>query len=109
MTSSPNLLLPVDIAICSRCLDPLNGRFLKCRNQTLTIELGDEIVEASLASALDRRRCGNRGKRDNRHWRGSRVAADRLGELKAVHAEHLDVGDDHIEALAALQSRERLI
>ena len=29
-----------------------------------------------------------------------RLAAHRLGERKAVHARHVDVGDQHVEALA---------
>ena len=33
--------------------------------------------------------------------RGARIGAQRLGELEAVHAGHLDVGDDDVEALAA--------
>ena len=29
--------------------------------------------------------------------RRARIAAQRLGELEAVHARHLDVGDDDVE------------
>ena len=28
---------------------------------------------------------------------GAGIRAHRLGELEAVHARHLDVGDDHVE------------
>src|SRR5580700_4753789 len=108
MTVSSNLSV-VAMAVRSRRLDPLDGRFLEGRDQAGTIELGDEVVEAGLASALDRRRRGDRRERDDRQLGGARVAPHRLGELEAVHAGHLDVGDDHVEALARLQSRERLV
>src|SRR3954469_161222 len=44
----------------SRCLHEFDRRFLKRRDQALTVELGDEIMEARLASALDCRRRGDR-------------------------------------------------
>src|ERR1041384_8126454 len=39
-------------------LDEFNGGVLQSGDQALTVELGDEIVEAGLAAALDRGRRG---------------------------------------------------
>src|SRR3954451_11101936 len=48
-----SLLIP-----SSRRLDEFDGGFLQRRDQALTVEFGDEVVEAGLAAALDRRgRC----------------------------------------------------
>src|SRR5947209_20542905 len=41
-------------------LDEFDRRFLQRRDQALTVELGDEIVEARLAAAFDRCRRGDR-------------------------------------------------
>src|ERR1044072_3424501 len=57
----------------SRRLGPLDGGLLERRDQALTVELGDEIVEAGLAAALDRSRRGHRGERDDRDMRNARV------------------------------------
>src|SRR4051812_37037955 len=54
----------------SRRLDEFDGGFLQRRDQSLTIELGHEIVEARLASPLDRRSRGEREERVDRHCRG---------------------------------------
>ena len=83
--------------------------FLQRGDQALAVELGDEIVEAGLAAALDRRRRGDRRERDDRHMRAARVGADRLGKLEAVHAGHFDVGDDRVELSALLDQCERLV
>ena len=40
---------------------------------------------------------------------GARILADRLGELVAVHARHLDVGDDHVDRAAVAQARQRVL
>src|SRR5262245_32325050 len=108
VTCSLTLSLLVVIPAPSCRLDPIDRGVLEHRDQALAVELGDEIVEARLPSALDGGRRGDRGERDDRDLRGARVAADRLGELEAVHLGHLDVGDDHVEALALLEERERL-
>src|SRR5947209_13788532 len=47
------------LMIASRGLDKFNGGFLQRRDQALTVELGNEIVEAGLTATLDRR-----GRRD---------------------------------------------
>src|SRR3954447_21370766 len=86
----------------SRRLDEFDGGFLQRRDQALAVELGDEIVEAGLAAALDRRGRRQRGQRDDRHMRGAPVRTDRLGKLEAVHTRHLDVGHDRIEPRALL-------
>src|ERR1700752_3396244 len=52
------LLLSLLIIRSSSRLDPLDGRFLQCRDQTLAVELGDEVVEAGLTATLDRCRRG---------------------------------------------------
>ena len=39
----------------------------------------------------------------------ARIAAHRRGELEAVHARHLDVGEDDVEALPGLQQGERFL
>src|SRR3954451_2940072 len=93
----------------SRRLDEFDGRFLQRRDQALPVKLGDEIMEAGLTSALDRRRRGDRGERDDRHVCAARVGPDRLGELEAVHPGHLDVGDNRVELVAFLDDRERIL
>src|ERR1700759_2112854 len=45
----------------------LGGLLLERRDQAGTIELGDIVVEAGLAAALDRRRRHQRRKADDRH------------------------------------------
>src|ERR1043166_1340466 len=109
ITLSSNLPSALVMTLRSRSLAPRDARFLECRDQAGAVELGDEIVETGLASALDRRGRGDRGERDDRHLGGTRVAPHRLGKLEAVHAGHLDVGDDHVEALARLEPRQRLV
>src|SRR4051812_10309143 len=82
----------------SRRLDEFDGGFLQCRNQSLPVELGDEVVEAGLAAALDRCGRGQGGERDDRHMRAARVRTDRLGKFEAVHTRHFDVGHDRVES-----------
>src|SRR6185295_12838031 len=77
--------------VASGRLAPFDGHFLQRRDQALTVELSDEIMEAGLAAALDRVRRGGRGERDDRNVRAARVGADRLGELEPVHARHFDI------------------
>src|SRR6187431_1847826 len=48
----------------SRRLGPFDDRLLERRDQPLTVELGDEIVEAGLPAALDRGRRRHRRQRD---------------------------------------------
>src|SRR6188474_2194077 len=95
--SPPALLLSLLMVVPLRRLDPLDGRFLERRDQPLTIELRDEIVEPGLAAAFDRGRRGDRGKRDDRDLRAARIGPDRLGKLEPVHARHLDVGQNDVE------------
>src|ERR1700674_4780483 len=102
-----SLSLAVVMQIPSRRLDPLDGRFLERRDQALTVELGDEVVEARLAPAFDRGRGRDRGERDDRDLRRARIGAHRFGELETVHAGHLDVRHDDVERLAGLQQCQR--
>src|SRR2546423_10830732 len=105
--SAATLSFPMILTL--RCLDEFDGCFLQRRDQALAIELGDEIMEACLAAALDRRRRRDRGERDDRHMRAARIGADRLGQIEAVHARHLDIGDDRVELLSHFDHGERLI
>src|ERR1044071_5989408 len=107
--TSSLMVLSLLMAAPSRRLGPLDGGLLERRDQPLAVELGDEIVEAGLAAALDRGRRGHRGERDDRPLGAARVGTDRLGELEAVHPRHFDVGHDHVERLALLDQRERLV
>src|SRR5436190_7327574 len=65
----------------SRRLDEFDGRFLQRRDQALSVELGDEVMEAGLAPTLDRRRRSDRRQRDDRHVCAARIRPDRLREL----------------------------
>src|ERR1041384_4605036 len=91
------IVLSLLMIVLSRRLGPFDGRLLERRDQPRTVELGDEIVEAGLPAALDRGRRRHRRERDDRHMRAARIGADRLGQLEAVHARHLNVGHDHVE------------
>src|SRR6478752_9111287 len=84
------------------------GLFLQRRDQTGTVELGDIVVEAGLTAALDRRRRHQRGQSDDRHRAQIAVGADHFGELEPVHVGHLDVGQDHVEALRTQRSQALL-
>src|SRR5947209_7491568 len=93
----------------SRRFDEFDGCLFQRRDQALTIELGDEIVEACLTAAFDRRRRGDRGERNDRHVRATRIGADRFGELEAIHTRHFDIGDDRVELMPFLDDRERVL
>src|SRR5690349_5921761 len=67
VTWSPTAWLSLFMFVSSSCLGIIGGRFLQRRDQPLTVELGDEVVEAGLAAALDRRWRSHRGERDDRH------------------------------------------
>src|SRR5215213_4465733 len=90
-------MLSLLIILCSSGLGKLDRRFLQRRDQPLTVELGDEVVEAGLAATLDRGRRSDRRQRNDRHMSAARIGADRFGKLKTVHSRHLDVGDDRVE------------
>src|SRR5581483_8084767 len=75
----------------------LGGLLLERRDQAGTVELGDIVVEAGLAAALDRRRRHQRRQADDRHLAEMRVRTDALGELETVHVGHFDVGQHHVE------------
>src|SRR5262245_15742238 len=102
MTLSLKVSLLMGAVRSSRRLVDFDVRFLERCDQPLAIELGHEIVEARLPSPLDRRRRGDRGQGDDRQPRAAQVRPQRLGEIEAVHARHLDVGDDEIELLPFL-------
>src|SRR5215467_10122158 len=104
MTFSPIAL----IAVISRCPAHVGGLLLERRDQARTIELGDVIVQADALAALDCLARDQRGKPDDRQLGGARIAAQRGGELEAVHARHLEVGDHHVEAFAGGQQRQRI-
>src|SRR5215211_1602904 len=109
VTCSLKVSLIMAMSAPLRRLIPLDGRIFECSNQALAIELGDEIVEACLPSALDGGRRGDGRQRDDRNVGALRVGAQRLGEIEAVHAGHVDIGDDHVEALPLLDQGKRLL
>src|SRR5689334_21050046 len=76
------------------------GLFLQRRDQAGPVELGDIVMEAGLPAALDGGGRDHRRQRDDRHLAKIVVRADHLGELKAVHVGHLDVGEHDVEGLA---------
>src|ERR1043165_7847242 len=71
------IVLSLLMIASSRRLGPFDGRLLERGDQPRTVELGDEIVEAGLAAALDRGRRRHRGERDDRPGRTARAGADR--------------------------------
>src|SRR5262245_19036553 len=73
------------------------GLFLECRDQSLPIELGDEIMEAHAPAAIDRFGRHHRRQRDDRQVGRARVGSHDLGELKAIDVRHFDIGDGHVE------------
>ena len=86
--------------VCSFMPPDRRRLLLERRDQALTIELGDVVVEADLAAALDRFR---RTTEDSAMIGNSAVSGSVrtvFGELEAVHLRHFDVGDDHVEARA---------
>src|ERR1043166_5221651 len=86
MTCSLAALLSLLMIVPSGCLGVFGGCFLQRRDQALAVEFGDEVVEARLTAAFDRGRRGQGRERDDRRLRRTRVGADRLGELEAVHS-----------------------
>src|SRR3954468_6981398 len=107
ITCSLAALLSLLMVAPSGCLGVFGGCFLQRRDQTLAVELGNEIVEAGLTAAFDRSRRRQGRQRDDRRVGGACVGTDRFGQLEAVHSGHLDVGYDDIEGLALLDHRER--
>src|SRR5215475_4586687 len=85
----------------------IGGLLFERRDQPLAIELGHVIVETDLAPALDRIRGDERRQADDRNIRGAWIAADRSGHFEAVHAGHLEVGDDDVE-LPGLEEHQRV-
>src|SRR5450631_317666 len=84
------------------------GLLLERRDQSLTVELGDIVVEADLTAALDSFGRYDRGQRDDRQIGGARIGAQRFGEFEAVHLGHFDIGDDHVEGAPVLEHRQGL-
>src|SRR6185437_302209 len=85
------------------------GLLLERRDQPLPVELGDVVVEADLAAALDRFGRHDRRQRNDRQIGVARIAAQIFGEFEAVHLGHFDIGDDDIEQAALLDHRQRLM
>ena len=82
-------------------------RALERERELLDLErLGDEVVGAG----ADRRDRGldaaERGDHDDRHV--GPVGGDALAQLEAVHAAHVEVGDDDVEVLV-LEQRQRFV
>src|SRR4030088_1115903 len=84
----------------SRRTDHVGGLLLDRRDQTLTIELGHVIVQTDLPSSFDRLRGHMRRQPKNRYRCDTRIAANRRRQLEAVHAGHLDICDDDVDAPA---------
>src|SRR3954453_2372809 len=86
VTCSLKAALVMVMFFASGGLTQFNARVLECCDQPLAVELGDEIVEPGLATALDGRRRGDRRQRDDRDLCAARIGAELLGEIKPVHA-----------------------
>src|SRR5262245_43944992 len=109
VTCALKVSLIIVMSAVSRRLVQLDARILERGDQSLAVELRDEIVEPGLASPLDGGRRGDRRQRDDRDVRAARIGAQRLGEIEAVHAGHLDIRHDHVEALPGLDQGKRLV
>src|SRR6202163_3365040 len=87
----------------------VGGLLLERRDETLAVELGHVIVQTDLASALDQFHGHQRRKPDDRYRCGARIAAHRRGQLEAVHAGHVDIGDDDVDTHAVPQHAQRFL
>src|SRR5438270_1538087 len=83
ITCSLAALLSLLMVAPSGCLGVFGGCFLQRRDQTLAVELGNEIVEAGLTAAFDRSRRRQGRQRDDRRVGGACVGTDRFGQLEA--------------------------
>src|SRR2546426_6436625 len=99
--STLSVLLVMCFALFPWLRRPLDvgGLFLQRRDQAGAVELGDIVVEAGLAAALDRGGRDHRRQRDDRHLAKIVVGTDHFGELKAVHVGDLDVRQHDVEGL----------
>ncbi len=66
--------------------------------QLVGVEWFFDVVEGPVAHGFDRRVDGSVSG-DHQHLRAVPAAGQMLDELQAVHAGHLQVGDDHVETL----------
>ena len=84
----------------ARCCDGARER----EPQRLDLErLGDEVVGAGADRADRRLEAAERGDHDDRHV--GPIGDDALAQLEAVHALHVEVGDDDVEVLLVEQPR----
>src|SRR5262245_18831765 len=92
-----SMTLSFALIVSSRCTFQSGGLFLERRDQALPVELGHVVVQADLAAALDRLRGDQHGQTDHGQVGDARIAPYRRGEFEAVHARHVDVGDDNVD------------